>query len=164
MTKRELAALAFRVTAVWMALGWIEDFISTWGTFFYGDNLFQAVTTAAWAGLYVLLTVMLWLKAEYLAKHAIIHDGPLSLSGRLVHEQCMSIALSVIGVIYIVFAISSASWSVAALFRESQQNYAILSLVSSAVNLLIGCVLLIGAGRTARFVTWLRTAGTHSEK
>ncbi len=163
MTKRELAALAFRVAAVWMALGWIEEFLRTLGNF-YGGNGLQIVMSTVCAGLYILVNAMLWLKADYLARHAVVHDGPISLSGRLEYEQCLSIALSVIGVIYIVYAVSGTSWAVSAWLTDTwQKDYSLTSLVASAISLLIGCVLLIGARRIVSVVMWLRVAGTRSK-
>ncbi len=166
MTKRELAALAFRIAAIWMALGWIEEFLRTWGNF-YGGNWIQVVMSAGSAGLYILVNVMLWLKADVLAKYAISHDGPISLCGNFIYQQCLSIAFSVIGMVYIVYAISDTSWAISAWLSDTwQKEYSLIRFVSSAMSFVIGCVLLVGAGKIARTVMWLRTAGirTKSEK
>ncbi len=103
MTKRELAALAFRVVAVWLAMGWIAGVFRTWGLF-VGDGEFQFETSLFWACVYLLLTGLLWWKAEYLADRAVKTDGPISLGGQFVPHQLLAVFLNIIGALYIVYA------------------------------------------------------------
>ena len=162
MTKRELAALAFRITALWIFLGSITGLVSTWG--YLIDSLFQIVIAIFWAGVSVVLTAILWWKAEYLARRAIVEDGPLLLGGRIVPEQVMSIAFGIIGMLNIIRAITGAGWAAATVLTGMNDTYSRAYLMTAALNLVIGCVLIIGAGRIASMVMWLRTAGTNTEK
>ena len=159
MTKRELATLAFRITSLWMALGLIAGTVPTWG-FLFREPI-QVAMLIAGICVSVLLISIVWWKADFLAKLAIGVDGPISINGGVVPEQILSIAIGIFGISYVVYGITNFLWIWIA-FVLHQDSYP--PVIHTAVNLLIGFVLLIGAGRIAGFVMWLRTAGIRSDK
>ena len=158
MTKRELAALAFRVTALWYLLKIITDLTDV---FRFSSNqwLFTTLLWVVILGLMGLLIVM-WFKADLLARWAIRADGPVSLSGHLISHQLMSVALGIIGVIYTIYGITGTIWAMMQILMDSDHNLQSYSTVNAALNLVIGCVLLLGATRIANAILWLRTVGT----
>ncbi len=162
MTKRELAALAFRVTALWMALGVITEFLPIWSLFF--SSLIQTVSIILGAGVSVLLVAVVWWKAELLAKLAIKTDGPISLSGRLVTRQIMSVALGIIGVLYVIYGMTGVAWILVSVLIGMGDEYRSTSITDAVLNLTIGLVLLFGVTRIAKSVIWLRTVGTRRQK
>lgn len=161
MTKRELAALAFRIAALWYLLKTIAD-LSEVFRFSSGQWLFTVFLWVMILGVMGLLAVV-WFKADLLARWAIRSDGPVSLSGRLISHQMMSVALGIIGVLYIIYGITGTVWAMMQIILDMDNGYQSYSTVNAALNLVIGGVLLFGAGRIANAVLWLRTVGTKRE-
>jgi predicted RNA-binding Zn-ribbon protein involved in translation (DUF1610 family) len=163
MTKRELAALAFRITALWMLLATIINHAQIWQ--YYLRQWTQSIVMILMLGLVCALLGLLWWKSDVLAKKAIVTDGPLSLDGRIVSEQIMAAAFGIIGVQYLIYGIVGSGWAAVELGLTQQNNpYPMESWIAAAINLLIGGVMLISASRIAGLVIWLRTAGTRSDK
>jgi predicted RNA-binding Zn-ribbon protein involved in translation (DUF1610 family) len=158
MTKRELAALAFRIMSLWMVLGVIAGVVPTW-SFVFREPI-QVVLLMAGICASVLLISIVWWKADHLAKLAIGVDGPISINGGVVPEQIISIAIGIFGISYTVYGITNFLW-IGVAFVLQQDSYPQVTL--AAVHLVIGSFLLVGAGRIASFVMWLRVAGTHSK-
>ncbi len=100
MTKRELTALAFRVSALCYAFSTLADLVEL----FRFGRIPWWYTLLTWLfGLGVMgLLFVVWSKAALLAKLTVRTDGPITLSGRLNSDQVMSVALGIIGVIYII--------------------------------------------------------------
>ena len=161
MTKRELAALAFRIAALWYLLKIIAD-LSELIRFSSGQMSFTALLWLAMLGSTGLL-VFVWWKADLLAQWTIRTDGPLSLTGRLISHQLMSVALGIIGVLYIIYGITGSAWAIMQIIMDWNVAMHGYSIVNTALNLMIGCVLLLGASRLANAIFWLRTVGTKRE-
>jgi predicted RNA-binding Zn-ribbon protein involved in translation (DUF1610 family) len=161
MTKREFAALAFRISALWYLLKTIAD-LSEILRFSSGQWSFTAFLWLVILGVMGLLFVVWW-KADLLAQRAIRTDGPLSLSGHLISHQLMAVALGIIGVLYIIYGITGSAWAMMQIIMDLNNAMHGYSIVNAALNLVIGCVLLLGATRIANAVLWLRTVGTKRE-
>lgn len=162
MTKRELAALAFRVVALWFLLKTLTEILQVW-RFLNGDWL-ELLLTVSLIGTVVGLLALVWWKAEMLARQTIKTDGPISLSGRILPHQIMSVALGIIGIIYLIDGVAGVGRILAAFLIDVDDLYIRASLIYVAMDLLIGGVLLIGAGRLSQFVMWLRTVGIQNDK
>lgn len=162
MTKRELAALAFRVVAVWFLLRTLVEMLQFWH-FMYG-NWMELCLSILLVITVVGILALIWWKAEIPARMAIRSDGPISLSGTILPVQIMSVALCIIGVIYIIYAVTGCVWILEGFLFEQRQQYMRTSLLTSAMNLVIGVVLLVGAGQLSGFLIWLRTVGTRNAK
>ncbi len=158
MTQRELATLAFRVASLWYLLKVLFEILQGW-RYLFGDWLQQGLTLLM-AGVVIGLLAITWWKAEVLARLAIRNDGPVSLSGRILPSQIMSVALGIIGVLYIIYGVTGAIWILMSILIDMNNEYMSTSLVNSVLNLFTGCVILFGATRIARFVMRLRTTGT----
>lgn len=154
MTKRELAALAFRVSAFWFLFQTIQTYYQ-YGQF--GFLPWLAIITFVPA---LIMIGFLWFKAPWLAKLTIKSDGPITLSGRLMAHQLMSVALGIIGVLYLLYGFEQGVWLIWSLIKQADNEYLDITVIDTVVSLLIGWGVLFGANRIAKAVTWLRIAGT----
>lgn len=158
MTKRELAKLAYRVTALWFFLGMLRTLVGSWNYLFRSWNI--PITLAV----SVTITLFIWFKADWLARITLKQDGPLLITGRLVARQAMSVAMGIIGVLYLLSGISAAVWMGANYLLDFDPDYLKISSVGALLNLVIGLILLFGATRIAKAFLWLRTAGLRNKK
>ncbi len=165
MTKRELAALVIRILAIWMAFDSVLGLLRVFGRY-YESGWGQAQPTLFWMILHTGLCILLWKKSHFFSEKAVITDGPISVSGGSSLEHLMAIAMCVMGVYWIVYSISSATWFCYELLSNSSHSYADpwIGITWSAVMLITGIGLLIGSGRIAKAIHWLRTAGVSSKK
>ena len=157
MTKFELATLVFRASAIWFFLLTFHEMIQI---------VQSGFVTFMWVAMYTLvfgLQCLLWWKAERLAHYAVKSDGPISLTGALQYRELFSVALSIIGVLYLIYGITGSVWIMSTLLLDLQQDYLGVSIINTCMNMVISWVLLFGATRIAKAVIWLRTAGTRRD-
>jgi len=156
MTKHELATLAFKITSIWFILSTLQSLIQS------SQFIFDHWTILIALIVLIVLGSGIWFKAEWLADKTIPQDGPLLLSGRFVSRQVMGVALGTIGVVYLIWGLTGAVWLVMGLLFNFNHGIFGESITHTAINFIIGWVLLFGAGRIAKAVLWLRVAGLRS--
>lgn len=164
MTKRELAALVFRVLAFWYMLRFITDFSAMVMQTLRGgpDWLFFSISALTFCALPVLLA-WVWWKADLLSKFAIKVDGPISLCGRILPGDMLSVAMSIIGITYLIYGVIGGIWVLISFIPLGDRVFT-HSFFTTAINLAIGSVVLLGARRITRCVLWLRTTGLRRDK
>ena len=167
MTKRELAALAFRVLVLWYFLWLIAELlelVQAWDSFYADIEVWMQIVFVV--GVSVGSLGLLWWKADLIAKYAIRVDGPLFLSGQVMTEQVMSMAVAIMGLIYIVYGVVGGCGVLANFLINSQlssvyQQYLLSKpAIDAVIHLAVGWVLLFGVTRISRFIVKLRSMGS----
>ncbi len=159
MSKRELAVLAFRVTAIWYflrAMYRLAEVAHISSSHIFQDIFVILLFTSIAAG----IPVLIWWIASWLSKRAIRNDGRISLSGPMAPKHAMIIACSVIGLVYTIFGVQELIWLVISFARTPDVGLLVDYGITSGFKLLVGVVMIAGAVRISEFIIWLRFAGT----
>ena len=155
ITKRELAALVFRVVLLWIAIGTIVN-LSVSLTFIWRDLFHGALATVGTLVVVAGLGI-LWWKIGFLARLAFPLEGQTGFIHTVSSQYVMLLAVSLIGLWHACSALITLAWIgiITAFNLDSGPR-----LTDSLIQLIIGLVLIVGAQRIAQLVLWLRTAGT----
>jgi len=174
MTKRELAALACKILALWVfyvcirVLGYlILPFVGTPSGWTVEGVLRQIVLVVGPSlGVFV-FALLLWKGADRLAGQ-MVDDDPTPIGfAKVDYSGLLTVAIMVLGVVLVTVAIASIISSVmsAALYRQIEKKELPLRGVeygvelSQIINLLVGMWLILGTKRIVRFLGRARTMG-----
>lgn len=164
MTKRELAALAYRVVALWGAVGMVSTYAPTF-TGRFNAGAFAFVVSMIFFGMVMGLYAVVWGVAPWLGQKTFAEDGPVAVGWGPGAEVLMWVATAAIGMTYIIYGLVGLSASIVTFFMSDQmiRNMVPVSVAQFTIQLLIGVLLFIGSGQVSRFVMWLRDAGIRKD-
>lgn len=161
MTKRELAALAFRVIAVWLG---IKEIANTSPIYFFFEinriNLFDSTDRLLNWLLFLGFLGLLWWKAPWLATKAVPNEGPITSGGMWRYKDAIAMTLSGLGIVFMAWSVLDFGWSVARWLRNTDDSFSFSIVVDSIISFIFGALLVFGASFITRLILRLQAAGT----
>jgi len=172
MTKRELAALACKVLALWILAKGVQDIVYVLmilrdmvvdvGDYGIARTLLSIALFSLPGVVPIVFAVIVWKKADSLAGRMVEPDEGQPVSYEISGNGLLAIAIVAIGVALLVFAIPDlvgAAWTWFAWSEASPWPRNPAPLLRAIAKMIVGLWLIVGTRRIVRVLAKVRTIG-----